>query len=113
LIKSYGTTPLSWKPIYIVCRLVILESGKDVVNSEKPVEPFTTMDSKPLSRAHLKIWFTAGMGFFTDAYDLFIIGVALLIFGAYNIPGFTLHSTIFGQAVAGFIGSSAIFATMT
>jgi PHS family inorganic phosphate transporter-like MFS transporter len=83
-----------------------------MVNSEKPVEPFTAMDSKPLSRAHLKIWFTAGMGFFTNAYDLFIIGVALLIFGAYNIPGFTLHSTIFGQAVAGFIGSSAIFAAV-
>lgn len=74
--------------------------------------PFGAMDDKPLSKAHLRIWFTAGMGFFTDAYDLFIIGVALLIFGAYNIPGFTLHSTILGQAVAGFIGSSAIFAAV-
>jgi PHS family inorganic phosphate transporter-like MFS transporter len=81
-------------------------------NSENSVRPFTAIDSKPLSRAHLRIWFTAGMGFFTDAYDLFIIGVALLIFGAYNIPGFTLHSTILGQAVAGFIGSSAIFAAV-
>ncbi|MCL4333517.1 MAG: MFS transporter [Candidatus Thermoplasmatota archaeon] len=26
---------------------------------------------------HYKTWFTAGMGFFTDAYDLFIIGVVL------------------------------------
>ncbi len=74
--------------------------------------PFLSIDKKPLSRAHLKVWFTAGMGFFTDAYDLFIIGVALLIFEAYNLPGFSLHSTILGQAAAGFVGSSAIFAAV-
>ncbi|MDA8054088.1 MAG: MFS transporter [Thermoplasmatales archaeon] len=28
---------------------------------------------------HYKTWFTAGMGFFTDAYDLFIIGVVLTL----------------------------------
>ncbi len=34
------------------------------------------MDEAPLSRFHTKSVITAGMGFFTDAYDLFIIGVA-------------------------------------
>jgi len=30
-----------------------------------------------LSKHHLKAMFVSGMGFFTDAYDLFIIGVSL------------------------------------
>lgn len=34
------------------------------------------MDEAATSREHWKILFTSGMGFFTDAYDLFIIGVA-------------------------------------
>ncbi len=33
------------------------------------------MDEAATSREHRKILITAGMGFFTDAYDLFIIGV--------------------------------------
>jgi MFS family permease len=34
------------------------------------------MDEAATSREHWKILLTSGMGFFTDAYDLFIIGVA-------------------------------------
>lgn len=33
------------------------------------------LDEAPASREHWKILFTSGMGFFTDAYDLFVIGV--------------------------------------
>lgn len=74
--------------------------------------PFTALDNKPLSASHLKIWFTAGMGFFTDAYDLFIIGVVLLILGTYSIPGFSLETNIFGYVVTGLVGSSAIFSAI-
>jgi MFS family permease len=35
------------------------------------------MDEADTGREHWKILLTSGMGFFTDAYDLFIIGVAL------------------------------------
>ena len=35
-----------------------------------------TLDEAPLSRFHTRSIITAGMGFFTDAYDLFIIGTA-------------------------------------
>lgn len=35
----------------------------------------TQLDNSDLSRFHLKAMITSGMGFFTDAYDLFIIGV--------------------------------------
>ncbi len=33
------------------------------------------LEDAGLQRFHLRTWLTAGMGFFTDAYDLFIIGV--------------------------------------
>ena len=38
---------------------------------------FTEMDNAGISREHWKIMFISGMGFFTDAYDLFIIGVVM------------------------------------
>ncbi len=37
------------------------------------------LDEAPTSRFHLKIMFVSGMGFFTDAYDLFVIGVVVSI----------------------------------
>lgn len=37
------------------------------------------LDEAPTSRQHWKILFTSGMGFFTDAYDLFVIGVVASI----------------------------------
>src|SRR5947209_8578964 len=37
------------------------------------------LDESPLSGFHVKTVITAGMGFFTDAYDLFIIGVVSAI----------------------------------
>jgi PHS family inorganic phosphate transporter-like MFS transporter len=45
-------------------------------DAEKIVDSIN--DAKP-SGFHYKTWLTAGMGFFTDAYDLFIIGVVLSI----------------------------------
>ena len=40
-----------------------------------------TLDDAPLSRFHSRTIVTAGMGFFTDAYDLFIIGTATTLIG--------------------------------
>ena len=36
----------------------------------------TALDEASLSRFHLRAVLASGMGFFTDAYDLFVIGVA-------------------------------------
>ena len=33
------------------------------------------LEDAGLQRFHFRTWLTAGMGFFTDAYDLFIIGI--------------------------------------
>src|ERR1700733_11206604 len=38
---------------------------------------FTEMDSAKISKEHWKIMLISGMGFFTDAYDLFVIGVVM------------------------------------
>jgi PHS family inorganic phosphate transporter-like MFS transporter len=38
---------------------------------------FSEMDNAGISKEHWKIMFISGMGFFTDAYDLFIIGVVM------------------------------------
>jgi MFS family permease len=38
---------------------------------------FTALDNSKVTREHWKIMFISGMGFLTDAYDLFIIGVVM------------------------------------
>jgi PHS family inorganic phosphate transporter-like MFS transporter len=44
---------------------------------DKNVSDFSEMDSAGISSQHWKIMLISGMGFFTDAYDLFIIGVVM------------------------------------
>jgi PHS family inorganic phosphate transporter-like MFS transporter len=39
----------------------------------------TRRDDSKITKQHWKIMFISGMGFFTDAYDLFIIGVVISI----------------------------------
>ena len=40
---------------------------------------FSEMDDAGISKEHWRIMFISGMGFFTDAYDLFIIGVVMVL----------------------------------
>jgi PHS family inorganic phosphate transporter-like MFS transporter len=40
---------------------------------------FSEMDNAGISKEHWKIMLISGMGFFTDAYDLFIIGVVMAL----------------------------------
>ncbi|MCI2414449.1 MAG: MFS transporter [Candidatus Aramenus sp.] len=63
---------------------------------QPPKSPFKGLDDLKLSFNHIKIWYTAGMGFFTDAYDLFIIGAITDIFVNYKIPGFALNNVVEG-----------------
>ncbi len=59
------------------------------------------LDGAPVSFFHMRAAVTAGMGFFTDAYDLFIIGMALV----YLKPEW--HLT---PAQIGLLGSGSLFA---
>ncbi len=52
-------------------------------------ETLEQLDGAPTSREQWKIMFISGMGFFTDAYDLFVIGiVATLITTEWHIAGY-------------------------
>ncbi len=79
--------------------------------------PFASLDSIKLSFNHIKVWYTSGMGFFTDAYDLFIISAILDVFKYLSSPNFPLNdlttgllassaliTAIIGQLVFGFLG---------
>jgi len=61
----------------------------------------TALNEAPLGLFHLRAVLTAGMGFFTDAYDLFIIGSALVLIKA------QWHLTA-GQV--GLVGSTSLVA---
>jgi MFS transporter, PHS family, inorganic phosphate transporter len=45
--------------------------------SAASTDPFRALDDSKISRFQLKTMFVAGMGFFTDAYDLFVIGIVV------------------------------------
>src|SRR5271166_13534 len=42
-------------------------------------EPFGALDESKVTRFQWKIMFVSGMGFFTDAYDLFVIGIVVAL----------------------------------
>jgi MFS transporter, PHS family, inorganic phosphate transporter len=66
-------------------RQALSAEGEVVVNRKLLAE----LDEATTGREHWKILLTSGMGFFTDAYDLFIIGVAAtLIQGEWHIAGY-------------------------
>src|ERR1700761_5311974 len=49
-------------------------------NSAAPTgDVFEALDESKISRFQLKIMFVSGMGFFTDAYDLFVIGIVVAL----------------------------------
>jgi len=65
------------------------------------------LDEAPLSRFHLRAVLTAGTGFFTDAYDLFIIGTALALIKIEYHPSPILIGLIGSTALlAAFVGST-------
>src|SRR6059058_5201321 len=80
------------------------------------------LDNSSLSGFHFKAMITSGMGFFTDAYDLFIIGVVLAILkplwhlsaleisllGSTSLIAAAVGSLLFGR-LADRVGRHAIF----
>ncbi|MGC9210169.1 MAG: MFS transporter [Acidilobus sp.] len=72
--------------------------------------PFEGLETDRLTFGHLKVILMSGMGFFTDAYDLFNIGVILIILGSLwkltevqesLLASASLWATIAGQLVFG------------
>jgi MFS family permease len=48
----------------------------DAVQDIQPTDLVTALDEASLSRFHMRAVVASGVGFFTDAYDLFVIGIA-------------------------------------
>ena len=67
---------------------------------EKARTSLRSLEESGLGREQIRIMLVAGMSFFTDAYDLFVIGVAILLL----IPAFHLDALQTGLLV-----SSALF----
>ncbi|HEY2298534.1 MAG TPA: MFS transporter [Jatrophihabitans sp.] len=66
------------------------------------------LDEAPLGRFHLRAVVVSGMGFFTDAYDLFIIGIAsALITQDWNISSAMLALLNSTMLAAAFLGALA------
>ena len=63
------------------------------------------LDNAPMSKFHLRAALVSGMGFFTDAYDLFVIGIAsTLITQSWHLSSgrlALLNSTMLGAAFIG------------
>lgn len=59
----------------------MIEDQLQATRTAKPAhaDVLAALDDSALSGFHWKAMITSGMGFFTDAYDLFIIGVALAV----------------------------------
>jgi MFS transporter, PHS family, inorganic phosphate transporter len=66
----------------------------------------TALDDAPLSRFHLRAVLVSGMGFFTDAYDLFVIGIAsTLITAEWHLSSARLSLLNSTMLAAAFIGA--------
>ncbi len=80
------------------------------------------VDEVGLAKHHFRTMFTAGMGFFTDAYDLFIIGVTIALLtpiwhltsieiawlGSMSLIGAAMGAFVFGR-ISDIFGRKAIY----
>jgi MFS transporter, PHS family, inorganic phosphate transporter len=75
------------------------------VAETRPGDLITALDEASLSRFHLRAVLVSGMGFFTDAYDLFVIGiVSTLITAQWHLSSghlALLNSTMLAAAFLG------------
>ena len=89
--------------------MILVSSGVKIAGESIKAQ----LEGARLSRKHIKIMLISGMSFFTDAYDLFIIGIVLLmitpIFHLTALQiGITASAALFGAVIGpllfGFIG---------
>jgi MFS family permease len=91
------------------CQAVGLHAGGagegDDVTEIQSKDLIAALDEASLSRSHLRPVLASGMGFFTDAYDLFVIGIAsTLITKDWNLSSgklALLNSVMLGAACIG------------
>lgn len=81
--------------------------GEEHETQQVQQDLLSSVNNAKLSKFHYKTWMVAGLGFFTDAYDLFIIGVvtSILVLSGWNslttVEMSLLDSTALLSAVIG------------
>jgi MFS transporter, PHS family, inorganic phosphate transporter len=86
-------------------RRAALEAGGAVAESRSK-DLLVALDEASLSRFHLRAVLVSGMGFFTDAYDLFVIGIAsTLITKDWNLSSGKLALLNSTMLFAAFLGA--------
>ena len=80
-----------------------MSKNKKITASATSLTLTQALDEAPLSLFHIRAFLTAGMGFFTDAYDLFIIGIAMTLIG---------HEWHLSASQVGLLGSATLLATL-
>src|SRR5437762_8157161 len=80
--------------------------GGDAVAETQAKDLIAALDEASLSRFHLRAVLVSGMGFFTDAYDLFVIGIAsTLITKDWNLSSGRLALLNSAMLFAAFLGA--------
>jgi len=69
-------------------------------NVDKRIEMSEELENMPMNISHIKVMLISGISFFTDAYDLFVIGIILIILR----PIFSLSTFQLGM-----LASAALF----
>src|ERR1043166_2580431 len=77
--------------------------------SSQAIEKF---DEVEISRFHWRMVFTAGMGFFTDAYDLFVIGIVTAILSPIWHLSITQLAVLNGASLAAAAFGAVFFASL-
>ncbi len=72
------------------------------------IKTLNHFDSLKLSLKHVRVSLIAGMGFFTDAYDLFSITIVLYILSVYAEPSFPLNLKVLSLPLSAYLATSAI-----
>jgi MFS family permease len=81
-------------------------AGGGAVTEIRSRDLITALDEASLSRFHLRAVLVSGMGFFTDAYDLFVIGIAsTLIAKDWNLSSGQLALLNSTMLFAAFVGA--------
>ena len=86
--------------------LALNAPGMQTSNMAKENRLIQALDEAPLGLFHLRAVLTAGAGFFTDAYDLFIIGAALVLLKSqWNLDKGTIGLIGATSLIAAFVGA--------
>ncbi len=87
------------------------DSSSDLTTSQRPGAPVATdvnalLDDAPTSHFHHRAVWISGMGFFTDAYDLFVISTVATLLGTLWHLSTAQTSWVTGSAILGaFVGA--------